>query len=71
MGINCKNSECTNKIMKLIGKCKQCNKEFCSKHRYPETHNCIKLLDFKLQQKQLLADKLLNESKIAEKITKI
>ena len=71
MGVSCKNVGCTHKIMKLIGKCKQCSKEFCAKHRYPETHNCIKLFDLKAEKKQLLTDKLLNERVIAEKITQI
>ncbi len=57
--------------MKLIGMCKGCNNIFCSNHRYPETHNCVKLLEFKISKKQVLISKLLDESVSNSKLNKI
>jgi predicted nucleic acid binding AN1-type Zn finger protein len=68
---NCKYSECKNKISKIIGHCKSCDKNFCSQHRYPETHNCAKLLEFKLNSKQTLVSKLMNDAIFEQKLTRI
>jgi len=67
----CKYDSCNNKIIKLIGKCKLCNYEYCVKHRYTEAHNCIKLIEFKTSKKQLLISKLLDESMSNKKLHKI
>lgn len=69
--MNCKNINCNNKVLKIIGYCKSCDKTFCSKHRYPESHNCPRLLEIKLNSKQKLIDKLHNDSIQENKIMKI
>jgi predicted nucleic acid binding AN1-type Zn finger protein len=69
--INCQNTNCNNKILKIIGHCKSCDKKFCSIHRYPESHICPKLSEIKLTSKQQLIDKLHNESIQTNKIMKI
>ena len=68
---NCKYTNCKYKTMKLIGGCKGCEKYYCHLHRYPEAHSCIKLLEIKLNQKQTLVSKLMNESITNEKLTRI
>lgn len=69
--VNCKYLECKNKISKIIGHCKGCEKTFCSKHRYPEEHNCPKLLEMKLTSKQELMKKLTENSIQANKVIKL
>jgi predicted nucleic acid binding AN1-type Zn finger protein len=69
--VRCKYYNCNNKILKLIGKCKSCDNIFCSQHRYTETHNCVKLLEFKISKKEILVSKLLNESVSSNKLNKI
>jgi|GWRWMinimDraft_5_1066013.scaffolds.fasta_scaffold04781_2 predicted nucleic acid binding AN1-type Zn finger protein len=68
---NCKYIECKHKISKLIGHCKSCEKNFCSKHRYPETHNCPMLLEIRLNSKQDLIKKLQDSSIQVHKLMKI
>jgi predicted nucleic acid binding AN1-type Zn finger protein len=67
---NCKYLECKNKISKIIGHCKNCEQFFCYQHRYLETHNCAKLLEFKLSSKQYLIKKLQDNAVQVNKITK-
>jgi len=69
--INCETSNCNNKILKIIGHCKSCDKKFCSIHRYPESHNCIKLSEIKSTSKQELINKLHKNSIQGNKIIKI
>lgn len=67
----CKYSECTNKISKIIGHCKECNKNFCCKHRHIETHNCPKLSQVKYNIKQNLINKLKKDAIYTDKLIKI
>lgn len=71
MVINCNNSNCNNKILKIIGYCKSCDNTFCSIHRYPESHNCPKLSEIRLTSKSQLINKLHKDSIPSNKITKI
>lgn len=71
MVINCEKTNCNNKILKIIGYCKECDKSFCSIHRYPETHFCPKLSEIKLMGKKELINKLHSNSIKSNKITKI
>jgi predicted nucleic acid binding AN1-type Zn finger protein len=57
--------------MKLIGYCKGCEKVFCAQHRYPETHNCIKLLEMQLNKKEELIKRLHSEAFVKNKVTRI
>lgn len=68
---NCKYLECKNKISKIIGHCKHCNVIFCSHHRLPESHNCIKLIELRLNEKAALAQKLYSNSVIKTKLNNI
>lgn len=67
----CKSLNCTSKVSKIIGNCKGCQKCFCAKHRYPEVHNCIKLLEIKLTSKRELIKKLRENAVEVNKIIKI
>jgi hypothetical protein len=69
--VNCKYLECNNRILKIIGNCKACDKTFCSKHRYPEEHNCPRLLEIRLKSKRELINKLHNDSIQENKVMKI
>jgi predicted nucleic acid binding AN1-type Zn finger protein len=71
MMINCETTNCNNKILKIIGHCKSCDKKFCSIHRYPESHSCPKLSEIRLTGKRDLINKLHNNSIQANKVTKI
>lgn len=68
---NCKHLNCKNKISKIIGVCKHCNKGFCAQHRLPETHYCVKLIDIKMNEKQALMERLYDNSVTKSKLTKI
>lgn len=68
---SCKHLDCKNRISKIIGHCKSCGKTFCSKHRYPEEHNCPKLLEIRLTSKQELMKTLQENSIQANKVMKI
>jgi predicted nucleic acid binding AN1-type Zn finger protein len=69
--VNCKYLGCKNKISKIIGVCKHCDKGFCSQHRLPETHQCIKLIEIKMNEKQALMTKLYKHSITQKKLTQI
>jgi len=68
---NCKHLNCKNKISKIIGICKHCDKGFCAQHRLPETHNCVKLIEIKMNEKQALTTKLYEHSITQKKLTQI
>ena len=48
----CDYLECYDKILKLIGKCNYCQLSFCSIHRLPEKHNCVKLDEYISKKKK-------------------
>jgi predicted nucleic acid binding AN1-type Zn finger protein len=56
----CNFPDCNLKILKLIGECKYCKNSFCSNHRLPETHLCLKLQDIILKEKNALSKQLEN-----------
>ena len=60
MGCRCKFSDCNLKTLKLIGECKYCKNSFCSNHRLPETHSCLKLQDIILKERNELSNRLEN-----------
>lgn len=61
---------CKLRVVKLVGLCKHCAKEFCNKHRLQETHNCEKLETIKIDQRNNLEVRLNKEKIIAQKIQK-
>ena len=68
---NCKYLDCKHKISKIIGHCKSCDTNFCSQHRLPESHNRIKLIELRLNEKAELAKKLYSNSVMKSKINTI
>ena len=62
-GERCSHPEC-NKKLKLTDVLCRCEKRFCDRHRYAETHNCT--FNYQLSAKQELARK--NPLVIGEKI---
>ena len=62
----CNHIEC-NKKLKLTDLSCRCEKRFCSKHRLPESHQCI--YDFKTNGRQQLKDN--NPICVHQKIIKI
>ena len=45
--IICFKLDCKKKAKTFIGKCTYCNHIFCMKHRLPEGHNCLELVNCK------------------------
>jgi predicted nucleic acid binding AN1-type Zn finger protein len=69
--MKCNIKDCTNKALKLIGKCNGCNMIFCHVHRYENAHLCLKLIEKKEIELKKLSDKLLGEAVQQNKILKI
>ena len=65
------NEKCKEKISTIIGKCNYCNKVFCLKHRYPESHNCINLDKLKEKKHNINKDNLLGQKCNTEQVHKI
>jgi len=41
----CPMENCNNKIHELLGNCKWCSNCYCTEHRIPEAHFCVKIQD--------------------------
>lgn len=67
MGI-CNYNECKLKYRELISLCNYCNKNYCSKHRIPESHLCEELNFIKENSKKLLVNELLNSKVVSKKL---
>ncbi len=52
---------CNRQIGLLSFRCRACDNVFCVKCRIPEYHNCKKIEEDRIYQKQVLAEKLKNE----------
>ena len=57
----CNYLDCKFKVMKLIGECKYCKGTFCTFHRLPEVHSCVKLEEYCIKQREILKNKLYDE----------
>lgn len=64
--MKCQKDNCNKKVLSKLIKCK-CDKTFCKKHRYYDTHECTH--DFKNEYKNKLTDE--NKKCAPEKLTKI
>lgn len=53
---------CSQPSMTMIGECKACNKQYCSKHRLVEDHNCDNLDDVRAAARQQNSDRLNSDS---------
>lgn len=62
----CSLKNCKLKNTTLIGNCNYCNKIFCIKHRYPESHNCenIEQVRSKIKLETKLIQSKINPLKI-------
>jgi len=67
----CGKIDCKNKILKMIGYCKGCEQWYCYKHRYMDSHDCIKLEERQINEKDNLSKKLMKNAFIKEKVIKI
>jgi predicted nucleic acid binding AN1-type Zn finger protein len=57
----CAFGECQDRVAKIIGFCKFCEKDFCSRHRTVESHTCEKLEACRKQHFDKNSNKLMNE----------
>jgi AN1-like Zinc finger len=64
----CHISACTDRVARLIGVCRWCQGEFCTKHRLPESHECKNLTGCKQVSHAKNSDKLLNGKCVADKV---
>ncbi|KNE65555.1 ubiquitin-60S ribosomal protein L40 [Allomyces macrogynus ATCC 38327] len=59
---------CTAKVAKIVGTCRFCTSNYCSRHRLPEAHLCSNLDSCRQASHDRLAGKLLNEKCVATKV---
>ncbi|CCH63091.1 hypothetical protein TBLA_0J00930 [Henningerozyma blattae CBS 6284] len=64
----CYYGDCSSTISKFIGNCKFCNKNYCSKHRLMEIHDCRGLKSCRDQMHKRNAEKLASEQTKSPKI---
>ena len=70
----CKFKKCNvrlNLTMQTLGKCKYCNKIFCTKHRYEESHNCENIEKCKEEKREKHREIMLKEKCVPQKIVVI
>lgn len=59
---------CTDRPSKIIGDCKYCKHNFCSKHRLPESHQCDNLVSCRQASYEKNSSKLMAEKCVADKV---
>lgn len=59
---------CTDRPAKIIGDCKYCKHNFCSKHRLPESHQCDNLTSCRQASYEKNSSKLMGEKCVADKV---
>lgn len=64
----CSIDGCSERVAKIIGDCKYCDKKYCSVHRLPEEHECNNIGDLKKNSFDKYSTKLLSEKCVADKI---
>ncbi|CAG8769712.1 34120_t:CDS:2 [Gigaspora margarita] len=64
----CKFGDCNDKAVKIVGHCRYCEMDFCSRHRLPEAHACINLTSCKQASFEKNAAKLRSEQCVASKV---
>lgn len=64
----CNFGECPDRIVKIVGTCRHCSKNFCAKHRYIESHACENMINCKQEAFDKNAKKVLNEKATAQKV---
>jgi ubiquitin len=64
----CQFGSCTDRVVKIVGDCRYCQKRFCGRHRLPETHACANLTTCQQASFERNAGKLLQEKCVASKV---
>ena len=59
---------CTDRVVKIVGDCKFCEKKFCGRHRTVEAHMCPNIEKCRQAHFQKNSDKLTNEKTSANKL---
>lgn len=67
----CPFENCTSKQNDLLGKCKYCNKIYCTMHRFVEMHKCVNISECYSEKYTSGNKKLLDNKIIEKKIDKI
>ncbi|KAI8350141.1 polyubiquitin [Blakeslea trispora] len=64
----CSYTDCSDKIVKIIGDCRYCQHKFCARHRLPEAHACENLMSCRQAAHERNSIKLLSERCVASKV---
>ncbi|RKP22432.1 ubiquitin-related domain-containing protein [Syncephalis pseudoplumigaleata] len=64
----CHFGDCTDRVVKIVGDCRYCQKRFCGRHRLPEAHACSNLTTCQQASFERNAGKLLQEKCVASKV---
>ncbi|RKP10999.1 polyubiquitin [Thamnocephalis sphaerospora] len=64
----CQFGDCTDRVVKIVGDCRYCQKRFCGRHRLPEAHACANLTTCQQASFERNAGKLLQEKCVASKV---
>ncbi|KAI7886496.1 polyubiquitin [Lichtheimia hyalospora FSU 10163] len=64
----CAFGTCTDKVIKIVGHCRYCQSQFCSRHRLPEAHACENLVSCRQMAHERNSNKLLSERCVASKV---
>ena len=69
--IRCSFEKCKKKPAIIVGHCKTCNMNYCSKHRLPESHLCNNIKKLQQDKWSENKNKLMKAKCITQKIEKI
>lgn len=61
-------SDCTDRAAKIVGDCRYCGHNYCSKHRLPECHACDNLQGCRQQSFEKNSSKLMGEKCVADRV---
>ncbi|KAI9278433.1 ubiquitin-related domain-containing protein [Phascolomyces articulosus] len=64
----CAVDHCSGKVVKVVGLCRYCQSQFCSRHRLPEDHACVNLVSCRQVAHERNSIKLLSERCVASKV---
>ncbi len=67
-GHRCAREGCLDRAVRIVGHCRYCSLSYCSKHRLPEAHACSNLQGCKNLASSSLAEKLLREKTVGQKV---
>lgn len=64
----CHHDGCSDRIVKIIGDCRYCERKHCGRHRLPEMHACPNLQACREAHFKKNENKLLGEKTVAGKV---